>query len=211
MCKSYRSRPLTERRSCTHGTLCTESGDNGLHHSQYDWTRGTPPVTDQHTRYTTCYRPTRVVHHLLQTSTRGTPSVTDQHAWYTTCYRPTHVITCYRPTHAVHHLLQTNTRGTPPVTDQHAWYTTCYRPAHVVHHLLQTNTRGTPPVTDQHVLYTTCYRPTHVVHHLSFPFIPACPGQYIHRSFRRWMSTFGTFQSGIPIRIFTFGANSLNL
>ena len=141
MCKRYRSRPLTERRSCTHGTLCTESGDNGLHHSQYDWTRGTPPVTDQHTRYTTCYRPTRVVHHLLQTNTRdnllqtdtrGTPPVTDQHTWYTTCYRPTHVITCYRPTHVVHHLLQTNTRRTQPVTDQHTWYTTCYSPTHVV-------------------------------------------------------------------------------
>ena len=152
MCERYRSRPLTERRSCTHGTLCTECGDKKLHHSQYDWTRGTPPVTDQHTWYTTCYRPTGVVHHQLQTNTRGTPPVTDQHTWYTTCYRPTHVITfcrpihvvttCYRPTHVINYLLQTNTRGTPPVTDQHTWYTTCYRPTHVVHHLLQPNTRS---------------------------------------------------------------------
>ena len=28
---------------------------------------------------------------------------------------------------------------------------------------------------------------------LSFPFIPACPGQYTNRSFRRWMSTIDTF------------------
>ena len=32
----------------------------------------------------------------------------------------------------------------------------------------------------------------------SFPFTPACPGQYTHRSFRRWMSTIDTFQSGLP-------------
>ena len=38
----------------------------------------------------------------------------------------------------------------------------------------------------------------------SLPFIPACPGQYTHRSFRRWMSTIDTFQSGLPIPLFTF-------
>ena len=31
-----------------------------------------------------------------------------------------------------------------------------------------------------------------------FPFILACPGQYTHRSFRRWMSTIDTFQSSTP-------------
>ena len=38
----------------------------------------------------------------------------------------------------------------------------------------------------------------------SFPFTPACPGQYTNRSFRRWMSTIDTFQSGLPIPFFTF-------
>ena len=50
-----------------------------------------------------------------------------------------------------------------------------------------------------------CHRHSH--HHLynaaslsarSFPFTPACPEQYTHRSFRRWMSTIDTCQSGIP-------------
>ena len=36
----------------------------------------------------------------------------------------------------------------------------------------------------------------------SFPFTPARPGQYTLRSFRRWMSTIDTFQSGIPIPLF---------
>ena len=34
---------------------------------------------------------------------------------------------------------------------------------------------------------------------LSFPFTPACPGQYTHRSFRRWMSIIDTVHSGLPI------------
>ena len=38
----------------------------------------------------------------------------------------------------------------------------------------------------------------------SFPFMPACPGQYSHRGFQRWMSTIDTFQSGLPIPLFTF-------
>ena len=38
----------------------------------------------------------------------------------------------------------------------------------------------------------------------SFPFTPACSGQYTHRSFRRLMSTIDTFQSGLPIPPFTF-------
>ena len=38
----------------------------------------------------------------------------------------------------------------------------------------------------------------------SFPFTPACPGQYTRRSFRRWMSTIDTFHSRLPIPIFTF-------
>ena len=38
----------------------------------------------------------------------------------------------------------------------------------------------------------------------SFPFTPACPGQYTHRSFRRWMSTINTFHCGLPIPLFTF-------
>ena len=38
----------------------------------------------------------------------------------------------------------------------------------------------------------------------SFPFTPACPGKHIRRSFRRWMSTIDTFQSGLPIPLFTF-------
>ena len=36
------------------------------------------------------------------------------------------------------------------------------------------------------------------------PFPPACPGQFIHRSFRRWMSTIDTSQSELPIPLFTF-------
>ena len=38
----------------------------------------------------------------------------------------------------------------------------------------------------------------------SFLFTPATPGQYSHRSFRRWMWTIGTFQSRLPIPLFTF-------
>ena len=38
----------------------------------------------------------------------------------------------------------------------------------------------------------------------SFPFTPACPGQYTHRNIRRWMSIVGTFQSGLPIPLFIF-------
>ena len=36
------------------------------------------------------------------------------------------------------------------------------------------------------------------------PLTPACPGQYTHRSFRRWMSNIDTFRSGLPIPLFTF-------
>ena len=43
----------------------------------------------------------------------------------------------------------------------------------------------------------------------SFPFTPACPGQYNHRTFQRWMLTINTFQSGLPISLFV--ASSLNL
>ena len=39
----------------------------------------------------------------------------------------------------------------------------------------------------------------------SFPITPACPGQYIHRSFRRWLSTIDTFHFSL------FVASSLNL
>ena len=42
----------------------------------------------------------------------------------------------------------------------------------------------------------------------SFPFTPASPGQYTHRSFRRWMST---FQSGLPIPLFTAFLASLHM
>ena len=38
----------------------------------------------------------------------------------------------------------------------------------------------------------------------SFPFTPACPGQYTHRCFRRGMSTIDIFQSVLPIPRFTF-------
>ena len=38
----------------------------------------------------------------------------------------------------------------------------------------------------------------------SFPFTPACAGQYTHRSFGRWMPTFDTLYSGLPIPLFTF-------
>ena len=44
----------------------------------------------------------------------------------------------------------------------------------------------------------------------SFPFTSACPAQYIHRSFWRWMHVDrchipdDTFQSGLPIPFFTF-------
>ena len=38
----------------------------------------------------------------------------------------------------------------------------------------------------------------------SYPFTPVCPGQYTHRSLQRWMSTIDTFQSGLPISLFTF-------
>ena len=37
----------------------------------------------------------------------------------------------------------------------------------------------------------------------SFPFTPACPGQYTYRRFLRWMSTIDTVQSGLPIPLFT--------
>ena len=37
-----------------------------------------------------------------------------------------------------------------------------------------------------------------------FPFNLSCPGQYIRRRFRRWMSKIGTCQSGLPISLFTF-------
>ena len=46
----------------------------------------------------------------------------------------------------------------------------------------------------------------------SFPFTPACPGQYTHRRFRRWMSTIDTFHSGLPIPFFSlFVASLLNV
>ena len=35
-------------------------------------------------------------------------------------------------------------------------------------------------------------------------FTPACPGQYTHMSFRRWMSTIDAFQSALHIPLFTF-------
>ena len=38
----------------------------------------------------------------------------------------------------------------------------------------------------------------------SFPLMPACPEQYSHRSFQRWMSTIDSFQSGLPTPLFTF-------
>ena len=38
----------------------------------------------------------------------------------------------------------------------------------------------------------------------SFPFTPAYPVQYTHRSFRSWISTIHTFQSGRPIPFSTF-------
>ena len=37
----------------------------------------------------------------------------------------------------------------------------------------------------------------------SFTFTPACPVQHTNSSFRRWMSTTDTFQSGFPIPLFT--------
>ena len=40
---------------------------------------------------------------------------------------------------------------------------------------------------------------------------PACPGQYTHRSFRRWVSTIDTFQSGLPIHFSFFAASPLNI
>ena len=36
---------------------------------------------------------------------------------------------------------------------------------------------------------------------MSLLFTPACPGQYTHREFWRWMLTIDTFQSGLPIPI----------
>ena len=39
---------------------------------------------------------------------------------------------------------------------------------------------------------------------LSFPLTLACPGQYTHRSLRRWMSNIDTCQSGLPNPLFTF-------
>ena len=41
----------------------------------------------------------------------------------------------------------------------------------------------------------------------SFPFTPACPGQYTYRSFRGWMLTLDPFLSGLSL----FVVNSLNL
>ena len=43
----------------------------------------------------------------------------------------------------------------------------------------------------------------------AFPLLPACPGQYTHRSFRRWMSTIDTFQSGLPIPLFVASSSNL--
>ena len=43
-----------------------------------------------------------------------------------------------------------------------------------------------------------------------FPFTPACPGQYTHRSFRKWMLTTDTFQSGVHIPLFTFCSKLAN-
>ena len=43
----------------------------------------------------------------------------------------------------------------------------------------------------------------------SFPFTPACPGQYTHRSFRRWMSTIDTFQSGLPVPLYIFNLSCM--
>ena len=40
-----------------------------------------------------------------------------------------------------------------------------------------------------------------------FKFTPAGPGQYSHRSVRRWMSTIDTFQSDLPIPFFTVRSN----
>ena len=37
-----------------------------------------------------------------------------------------------------------------------------------------------------------------------FPFTPACSGQYTYRRFWRLMLTTDTFQSGLPIPLFTF-------
>ena len=42
-----------------------------------------------------------------------------------------------------------------------------------------------------------------------FPITPACPGQYTHRYFQRWVSAIGTFQPELPIPLFV--ASSLNL
>ena len=39
---------------------------------------------------------------------------------------------------------------------------------------------------------------------LSFSLTPACPGQYTHRIFPRWISNVDTCQSGLPIPLFTF-------
>ena len=43
-----------------------------------------------------------------------------------------------------------------------------------------------------------------------FPFVPACPGQYSRRSFRRWMSTIDTFRSWLPIPLFTLPQGGFN-
>ena len=43
----------------------------------------------------------------------------------------------------------------------------------------------------------------------SFPFTLACPGQYSHRSFQRWLSNIDTCHSGLPIPLFE--ASILNL
>ena len=43
-----------------------------------------------------------------------------------------------------------------------------------------------------------------------FPFVPACPGQYSRRSFRRWMSTIDTFRSWLPIPLFTLPQGDFN-
>jgi len=44
----------------------------------------------------------------------------------------------------------------------------------------------------------------------SFPFTPACPGQYSPKSFQRWMSAIDTFLSWLPIPLFTFCCKSID-
>ena len=56
--------------------------------------------------------------------------------------------------------------------------------------------------SEKHPTCESCFPA--IVSARSFPFTPACLGQYIHRSFRRWMSTSDTIQSGLPIPLFSF-------